>query len=457
MAWFLSIIIFAQVAGGPNMPMSLEEFLEQGAATSREIQAATGLSQAAVSRQLKRLKDRVVAVRSGRTPRYILTGNAFGGGDRLALNETDIHGDSLPVAYLRPLVTGQFYVEATAEMSVLLLGDDGSGLYDDLPYFLYDMGPQGFLGRQVARHMHASFPEFPADPKYWTADHVGRFLISNGEDVPGSLLFGEQNLLRVRRAPIPVDDQDYPALADNVMTGAVPGSSAGGEQPKFTAFSAARAGHVIVKFSPAGTNDIACRWRDILITEYHALEILRAHGLPAAHTRLLEKGGRLFLESMRFDRIGPHGRSSMISLAAIDAEFVGSGSSWPRVLQVLAQRNLVAHEDMVTAELAWCFGRLINNTDMHLGNLSFSMAVDRFSLLPIYDMCSMGFVPRSGGEVAPYAFTPKDPVRLVLTDDAYTEVRQMAVEFWDAVAGDAGISDALQEFLGKGNPVGMMG
>ena len=434
----------------------MEEFLAQGTATSREIQAATGMSQAAVSRQLKRMRDNVVVIRTGRTPRYILTRNAFGGSDRLPVIAIDGSGDPAQVASLRPLITGQFYVETVGESSALLLGDEGNGLYDDLPYFLYDMAPQGFLGRQVAREMHTRFPECPADPRYWTADHIGRFLISNGDDMPGNLMFGEQNLLRVRRKPEPVADDDYPCMADNVMAGTVSGSSAGGEQPKFTAFSRKKQSHVIVKFSPRGTNNIATRWRDILLTEYHALETLRLHGIPCAQTRLLEKGGRLFLESRRFDRFGEYGRSSMLSLAAIDAEFAGSGSNWPRVLQALAQRGVVGHEELVRAEFAWCFGRLINNTDMHPGNLSFAMENDRFRLLPIYDMCSMGFAPGSGGEVSPYAFVPKDSIPVALTNEEYARVKSLAIAFWDKVARDERISGSLKEFLKKGNPVGMM-
>ena len=438
------------------MPVSLEEFLEGGAATSREIQGATGLSQTAVSRQLRRIKDRIITIRSGRTPKYILTKNAFGGSDRLPLAVVDAHGNTVRVAYLRPLVTGGFYVEATGGMSRLLLGDAGDGIYEDLPYFLYDMGPQGFLGRQIAKEMHAQFPEFPADPKRWTNDHIGRFLISNGDDLPGNLKFGEQALLRVRRKPELVDDVDYPRKANSVMEGEVPGSSAGGEQPKFTAFNKRCNCHVIVKFSPVGNNEIARRWRDILITEYNAMEALRGYKFSAAETRLFEREGRLFLESQRFDRSGEYGRMSMISLASVDAEFVGLAERWPSVVKALAQRNLVATEDVLDAESIWCFGRLINNTDMHLGNLSFAMDGDVLRLLPVYDMCSMGFAPKSGGEVVSYAFTPRHPERQSITDEAYSRVRELAIHFWDRLAQDSRISDELNRFLRKGNPVEMM-
>jgi len=439
------------------MALSLAEFLEHGPATSKEIQDATGLSQAAVSRQLRKMGHRVVTIRSGRTPRYFMTRNAFGGGDRIPLAVVDAHGDTALVAHIRPLKTGGFHLEPASGMSPLLLGDKGDGLYDDLPYFLQDMGPQGFLGRQIAREMSVHFPEFPSDPKWWTTDHIGRFVISNGDDLPGNFKFGEQALLRMRRRPVAVDDAEYPLMADRVMEGEVPGSSAGGEQPKFTAFSRKSTSHVIVKFSPAGNNEISRRWRDVLITEYHANMILRRHGFQAAETRLLEAGGRLFLESQRFDRSGEYGRMSMISLASVDAEFVGSGSNWPRVLKSLVGRRLIAPGHFFDAESLWCFGKLVHNTDMHLGNLSLAIDGDVFRLLPVYDMCSMGFAPRSGGEVQPYAFAPQHPERLVIDDDAYDAVRRMAIEFWESVARDERISNELEDFLRKGNPVEMMG
>jgi hypothetical protein len=56
-----------------------------------------------------------------------------------------------------------------------------------------------------------------------------------------------------------VSEEDYPAFADGVMACAVPGSPAGVEQPKFTAFNGQGASHVIVKFSPREDHDLAKR------------------------------------------------------------------------------------------------------------------------------------------------------------------------------------------------------
>jgi hypothetical protein len=337
-------------------------------------------------------------------------------------------------------------------MSSVLLGDNESGLYDDLPYFLDDLRPQGFLGHQIAEEMSEQSDEFPPDPRRWNTNHVGRYLISNGEDLPGNFKFGQQALLRVRRHPEAVSIQDYPALADDVMNGVIPGSSAGGEQPKFTTYCGDISAHVIVKFSPSGNDPIARRWRDVLVTEYYAAEALHRNEIPAAETRLHEVGGRLFLESRRFDRAGEYGRMSAISLQAVDAEFVGLGSSWHRVMDALHERGLVSQEHVFDAVFSWCFGRLIYNTDMHLGNLSLRIDGHVFRLLPVYDMCSMGFAPR-GGEVHPYSFAPPDISGSALPGNSLSAVKELAYQFWEDLRKDERISDEFREFLNRGNPI----
>jgi hypothetical protein len=237
------------------------------------------------------------------------------------------------------------------------------------------------------------------------------------------------------------------------MSGVIPGSSAGGEQPKFTTFCGNRSAHVIVKFSPSGNSDVAQRWRDILITEYHATEALHSEHIPAAETRLIEMDGRLFLESQRFDRTGEFGRMPLLSLQCIDAEFAGIGSDWPKVMEKLYRKKLISFEHVVDAECLWWFGRLINNSDMHLGNLSFSIDGDVFRLLPVYDMCSMGFAPKSGGEVLPYSFVPPEYKGALLDAKATKVIQDMAHSFWERVTNDSRISKEFKAFLERGNPI----
>jgi hypothetical protein len=438
------------------MALSIKEYLERGPATSREIQAATGLSQSAVARQLRGMGKNIIKLQNGRSPRYATTCNAFGGNDKLPLSIVDAHGNTVLAANIRPLTHGGFFVEPATGMPPLLLGESKDGLYDDLPYFLLDLAPQGFLGRQIAEVMAAQSDDFPTDPRRWNTNHIGRYLVSNGDDLSGNFKFGEQALLRVRRKPAIVSDNDYPELANNVMNGVLPNSSAGGEQPKFTAFSSNSSSHVIVKFSPQGDNEIARRWRDILITEYHATEAIHKMNFPAAETRLFEMDGRLFLESQRFDRSGEYGRMSMTSLQSIDAEFTGLGSGWPQVFDALHKKDLVSWQHVYDAECLWCFGRMINNTDMHLGNLSLAIDGSVFRLLPLYDMCSMGFAPKSGGEVPPYNFVPIEPKRVNIGEDVFKVIKAMAQDFWKRVASDERISGEFKAYLELGNPIDLM-
>jgi hypothetical protein len=438
------------------MSQSIRTYLSLGPATSKEIQAASGLSQSAVSRAIRELGDSVVKLQNGRSPRYALTRNAFGGNDRLPLSIVDTHGDASLIAYVRPLAHGGFYVEPTADSSPLLLGESGSGSYADLPYFLLDLAPQGFIGRKIAEEMARQTDDFPNDPRRWSTNHIGRYLISNGDDLPGNFKFGEQALLRVRHKPTAVPDESYPELANSVLSGAIPRSPAGGEQPKFTAYSESSSAHVIVKFSPKGNNEITRRWKDILITEYHAAKALRQRGFLAAETRLIDSDGRLFLEAIRFDRSGEYGRRSMISLQSIDAEFSGLASSWPQVFSALHKQGLVCEQQSIDAECLWCFGRLINNSDMLLGNLSLAIEGNQFKLLPTYDMCSMGFAPRGGGEVLPFDFVATMPKRLNIDAELLQTITDIARDFWNRVDADERISDEFRTFLGGGNPVAKM-
>lgn len=434
------------------MPPSIPEYLERGPSTSKEIQAATGLSQSSVARRLREMEDAVIQLPMGRSVRYAATCNAFGGNGKLPLTRVDSDGNTDLIAYIRPLHHGGFFLEPVTDIPLLLLGENKDGLYNGLPYFLFDLRPQGFLGRLTAQAMASLSGDFPTDPRHWNTDHIGRYLISNGDDLPGNFKFGEQARLRVRSKPVSVSDEDYPALADSVMSGNAPGSSAGGEQPKFTAFNGNLASHVIVKFSPPGDHDLAERRRDILITEYHAANIIHSRLFPVAETRLIETGKRLFLETRRFDRSGEYGRNPMISLQSVDAEFTGIGSNWPQVVNALFRKKMMSEQDAVNAESLWYFGRLINNTDMHLGNLSLSIEKESFRLLPLYDMCSMGFAPKGGGEVQPFTFVPPDLKFAGIGKDLVNIVKKLARDFWESLAGDGRISDEFREYLQKENP-----
>ncbi len=440
------------------MPHSIEDYLAiHGPATAKALQVHTGMSQAAVSRRLKALGDRIVRIRIGRTLHYALARSAFAPDVEIPLTRVDACGNNESIAGIVPLAHGGFFVRLMPGASRVLLGLSQNGLYDDLPWFLDDMRPQGFIGRRIAEQLAIKNSGFPPDPRLWNSEQLLRYLMAAGDDLPGNLQCGDRARICIRRKPESADENDYPALADEVMGGYVPSSSAGGEQPKFTVFNRSQQAHVIVKFTSKDDNAVAERWRDILVTEHHAAEILG--GDFAAKTRLLEADGRLFLESRRFDRHGEYGRLSMFSLQALDNEFAGMGASWPEIMLALHNKGLVSWKDTLDAARLFLFGRLINNTDMHPGNLSLAMENDGFKLLPAYDLCSMGFTPRANGELPPFAFKPSLAAETGLTafsEEQRRDIRQHALEraikFWDAVADDSRISSAFREFL-RVNPV----
>lgn len=61
--------------------------------------------------------------------------------------------------------------EFLAEFDWPLDEDMQAGWFDGLPYPLNDMRPQGFLGRNFARH-HAEMLQVPVDPTAWSDDHA---------------------------------------------------------------------------------------------------------------------------------------------------------------------------------------------------------------------------------------------------------------------------------------------
>jgi hypothetical protein len=451
------------------MPQKILEILSLGPATTKTLAAATSMPRQTVNRKLRALGNTVIKYDKVRPPLYYAVAEAFGAGREIPLVAVDSAGETHLWGILRPLAHGGFYLESTRIAPKVLQGDKGNGLYEDLPYFLDDLRPQGFIGRQIARDLHTRSDIFSPDPRDWNLEQVGRYLVANGDDLPGNLKIGQTALDQVRRPPLKSRREEYPELADKAVEGEVYGSSAGGEQAKFATYSREWNAHVIVKFSPKGDSELATRWRDILVTEYIANEVLREYDIPAAEVKIFQEKDRLFLESLRFDRVGEYGRLPLLSMQAVDNEFSGVGRGWLDVAQTLHKQRLISQQDLVDLAVSWGFGRLIHNTDMHLGNISLFIKEAGFSLAPVYDMCSMGFAPRSTGEIPPFSFSPPDiggrldgrfddqlDDRVGFLPDTASltrRIREMARKFWNRLEKNELISDELKIFLGQGNPL----
>jgi hypothetical protein len=85
------------------------------------------------------------------------------------------------------------------------------------------------------------------------------------------------------------------------------------------------------------------------------------------------------------------------------------------------------------------FGRLIANTDMHDGNLSFKPGLQ---LAPVYDMLPMGYAPVRGVELPHMDFMP--PLPLPAERDAWLVAARAAEYFWLSASTEARISKGFQ-------------
>lgn len=426
-----------------NPPDLLTAIRQQGGtATSPQLQARLDISQPSASRLLAPLlaDGTLVAVGSARARRYLLPREVPGVGRQVPIHAVQPGGAVQFFGTLYPLAGDGFWMEEADR-------EHGqSARHDSLPWFLYDMRPQGFLGRGFVQG-HPGL-QLPANLSHWSDDHILKALVNAGEDQPGNLIVGAAAFDRFHTLPAPlrtaapvVTDPaaQYPALALQALDQTAVGSSAGGEQPKF---SAVREGHaVLVKFSPADDSAASQRWRDLLVCEGLALQTLAAAGVRAAHTVIEQAAGRVFLESRRFDRTPQGGRVGMVSLEVYDRQYIGQGSNWVDTAQRSdrAGPERLHPDDVHSIGLLDAFGALIANTDRHHGNLSLLLQDHRWRLAPAYDMLPMLYAPVAG-EVVPRDLAAQPPRPTVHTLAVWPQARELALLFWQAAAADERIS-----------------
>jgi hypothetical protein len=427
-----------------DLPQSVNQLAQAlralgGVATSIQLQTRLGLSQPTVSRALAPLiaSGEVRSLGAARSRRYLLPRAVEGVGRDVPVMRVDERGVVTPFGQMTPLPGGRFWVDEA---------DGESQLHDGLPWFLNDMRPQGFMGRSFA----ASHPELQlaADPRRWNDDDALKAMVLFGDDLPGNLIVGEPAFERFhsmgQRASRAVSQADYPALAERAMQGSLPGSSAGGEQPKFCTILDGR--QVLVKFSPAGDSPADQRIRDLLVCEHLALQTLGEAGLPAATTQIVLAGGRTFLESLRFDRTAK-GRIGMVSLEVYDSQYVGKVDNWAATANRMADSRLLTAGDAAQLRLLEAYGLLIANTDRHYGNISLLLDDDDWRLSPTYDMLPMLYAPVNGEIVErDLGARPLYPTAATLAE--WPQALQLALAFWRAASMDERISKGFRAIAG---------
>ncbi len=409
--------------------------------SSQELQSALKVSRATLSRLVLAAGDSIARVGKTRAIRYIATRAVEGVGRTIELFRVNDRGEVSPFAVMHLRFGDGAIVEyATGAIST----------HPGVPWFLDDARPQGFLGNIFLRtHPDLQLP--PLDR--WRSEDTLRALALRGEDLWGDVLVGAASVARFQALASNSERfvaeseraKRYPELADRVLSGQLPSSSAGGEQPKFTAMvrdgNDARA--VIVKFSPRRDDIGGRRWADLLVCEYIASEVLREHGLTTSECQLIISGDRVFLEVLRFDRAGLTGRQPVITMGPVDAEFIGASTqTWSNVAHELAKQRRLSAEDAERVFRLDAFGRLIFNTDRHLGNISlFWDDGDTFRLAPSYDTLPMLFRPNVQGlkaEVSPPSYDAR-------TVSVWPEMQKVANAYWRRVLASSQISPEFKK------------
>lgn len=442
-----------------------------GLVSARQLTSDLNLSQPTVSRAVQALGDEVVRMGAARSIQYALR-DTRRGLPPMPVYRVDEEGKVHALGQLIPVRPDGFVMRQ----------NDGVSLHSDgLPWWLFDMRPQGFLGRAYV-HRHGTQLGLPTRLSEWSDTHVMHALLTHGHDAVGNLLLGAKAHAAFLQAPLPTavsaarKKQLYPRLSWAATQGEQATSSAGGEQPKFTVYAQMREGprHLLVKFtlphaarhssehtappSPSkkvkasvpgsnAHNPVSTRWADLLLTEHHAQQALRQAGVPAAATQIVDAQGQRFLEVERFDRIGAMGRQALLSLAALDAQFVGQGSApWPVVTEALARQSVISTQAAQGAHALYAYGTLIGNTDIHHGNISFtSTAGSPCELAPAYDMLPMAFAPSSSGALPTSLAAPH--LHTSISADTWRQALAWAFNFEQRLQAESRLSPSFTPCL----------
>lgn len=395
------------------MTSTVQAELSEGVLSTAELRHRLGVSRPTLMRVVRTVQSEIVRIGRGPSTRYGLRQTWPGLGDsRFPMVRITPEGT--------PTAAGELITLAARETVWMPAGTVSIGL----PIELVDARPSGFLGRHFAGvHADLRLPTRLAD---WSDHHILAAMARRGEDLPGNLIIGDESFDRWQAlGNVARTRDDYPALADATIAGHPPGSSAGGERPKFGVLVDQK--HVLVKFAARGSasDGVARRWCDLLVLEALALDVVSSRGIAAAQTTIVETSSYWLLESERFDRLGPRGRLAVLSLAAVHDD---PADSWTRAAVLLRNSRRLSDED--ARRLRWldAFGALIGNTDRHQYNILFFPGDSMLRLAPAFDQVSMLYAPSADGQVPSRVFAMPHATSDML--DVWDDARIAAREFW---------------------------
>ncbi len=414
----------------PQLETSVLAVLADGPRSAPELQDALDISQPSLSRLMSRLTRRVVAFGNARHRRYALRREQ--GPLPIPVFEVDRWGELCEAFVLEAIVPEGLVVVGARRVR--------AGVYRELPWFLRDLRPRGFLGRQVATD----------DVRRWGDVDVLEHLVGQ-VDLPGAWLFGEEAVVRRAARAEPPDlvegDGRVAIYAARAEHDPIAGSSwIAGRHPKLLATRRESGSDVpvIVKYSSPRGRPAADRTADLLVAEHIALGVLRSAGHLAARTVLLEAGGRTFLEIERFDRPGRNGRRALASLRAIHGEHL---STEPTSASASTARLFEAGVVDETTHRAVRFreqvSEWIGGPELATDDVAFFLKglVPR-DLAPAFDVRPEAYAPGLG-DVVPEI---EPPVRVALPSnhDVASAAHEVAMSFWAQVVEDDRISSGFR-------------
>ncbi len=402
--------------------LRLSEQLLGGSRGAGELATALGVERSTLTRAYRRESEHLLRLGRARATRYAVRHTYTG-----------LEANGFPV--FRVDETG---IIARAGRLVTLAGSESVWLPDEtiidgLPPEFQDIAPMGFLGQSFARH-HVDLG-LPDNVGQWPDRHVLIALSRRGEDQPGNLVVGRESFDRWQALTYDeYTSDDFPELAEAALAGEYVGSSAGGEQPKFSVLLEGQ--HKLVKFANNRSSN-ARRWQDLLTLEYVALETLRNAGVLASHATLHNVGDYRCLAVDRFDRIGKTGRRAVMTLSAVTSQ---AGISWAHAANQLQAEGLMHAEDTQRIALLDAFGAQIANTDRHLDNVLLYPTDNSYALAPVFDQLPMAYAPPASGNLRTAAIDPVKPT--VATFDVWDEASVLAGEYWQRAA-ELPLSDSM--------------
>jgi hypothetical protein len=438
----------------------IEDFLIQNPIsnfnTISEVCFEHSISDATLWRTLSQM-DNILKIGKGKNTHYSMI--QFINDDLYqTILQTDIHGEQKAVAKLYSLIDGQFFVEPLSDKdnSWLILGSNKKlpGLFPKLPWYLNTFYPHGFLGRMWAKEYSKQNPTLENLNNWqdWDVIHANKDL---NIDISGNLTLHSVYRDYYSIPIIHIEDRltIYDSITDKLAKGEMVGSSVDGEQPKFAVNIMDDLGQTysaLIKMTThlkdLKSKDYAKRQADLLIMEHVSGKILRHHGWDAPDTEILKSDDFIYLESKRFDRT-EKGKKGFVSLKSLveALNYKGPKGSWTEALKHLESLKLISNETLMKGFHLALIGNQIDNTDMHLGNLSLWLPDDKnelFSLAPVYDMTSMRWSVSLNQNVNSLILPHSIP-------DVSVNILNIAEEIWQTVSDHPYISDEWATFSKK--------